>query len=185
MKGCRCSLGATRQHRAAIPSPELGRTHAILRPSVQPRYCTLGKTARRRVAGPAPVARLRFGFARTPWAALRERELVTKRRPGLVFMLAPPKAPQRLSPILSPSLATRTISTDNGLMTGNEFIRKVKALGKRREVEVRLDASRGKGSHQTLYFGSAFTIVRNPKDELKTGTFHAMCSQLGIRPTNL
>ena len=48
-----------------------------------------------------------------------------------------------------------------------------------------LDASRGKGSHQTLYFGSAFTIVRNLKDELKTGTFHAMCSQLGIKPGDL
>ncbi len=34
-------------------------------------------------------------------------------------------------------------------------------------------------------FGSAFTIVRNPKDELKTGTFHAMCSQLGIKPNDL
>ena len=70
-------------------------------------------------------------------------------------------------------------------MTGNEFIRKVKSLGKAREVEVRLNASRGKGSHQTLYFGTAFTIVRNPKDELKTGTFRAMCSKLGIRVTEL
>lgn len=48
-----------------------------------------------------------------------------------------------------------------------------------------LDASRGKGSHQTLYYGSAFTIVRNPKDELKTGTFHGMCAQLGIKPNEL
>ena len=70
-------------------------------------------------------------------------------------------------------------------MTGNEFIRKVKALCKHHDVEVRVDASRGKGSHQTLYFGGTFTVVRNPKDELKTGTFHAMCSQLGIKPTNL
>ena len=38
---------------------------------------------------------------------------------------------------------------------------------------------------QTLYFGSAFTIIRNPKDELKTGTFHAMCSQLGIKSSDL
>jgi mRNA interferase HicA len=45
--------------------------------------------------------------------------------------------------------------------------------------------SRGKGSHQTLYYGAAFTNVRNPKYELKTGTFHAMCSQLGIRPSDL
>ena len=70
-------------------------------------------------------------------------------------------------------------------MTGNEFIRKVNALGKRRGVAVRLDASRGKGSHQTLYFGTVFTVVRNPKDELKTGTFHAMCSQLGIKAIDL
>ena len=52
-------------------------------------------------------------------------------------------------------------------------------------MAVVLDASRGKGSHQTLYFGAALTIIRNPKDELKTGTFHAMCSQLGIKPGDL
>ena len=28
-------------------------------------------------------------------------------------------------------------------------------------------------------------FVRNPKDELKTGTFHAMCTQLGISSTEL
>jgi mRNA interferase HicA len=71
------------------------------------------------------------------------------------------------------------------MMTGSEFIRKLRALGKARGVSVTLDTSRGKGSHQTLYFGAAFTIVRNPKDELKTGTFHAMCSQLGIKPGDL
>ena len=70
-------------------------------------------------------------------------------------------------------------------MTGNEFIRKVKALGKQRGVKVVLNASRGKGSHQTLYFGSAFTVVRNPKDELKTGTLHGMCDQLGIRASDI
>ena len=81
--------------------------------------------------------------------------------------------------------ALRTFSSDNATVTGSEFIRKVKALGKARRVAVVLDASRGKGSHQTLYFGSAFTIIRNPKDELKTGTFHAMCSQLGIKASDL
>ena len=70
-------------------------------------------------------------------------------------------------------------------MTGNEFIRKVKAYGKKQGAVVTLNASRGKGSHQTLYFGGAFTIVRNPKDELKTGTFHGMCSQLGVKPKDL
>ena len=70
-------------------------------------------------------------------------------------------------------------------MTGNEFIRKVKALGRQRGVHVMLDASRGKGSHQTLYYGSTFTVVRNPKDELKKGTLHGMCAQIGIRASDL
>jgi mRNA interferase HicA len=68
---------------------------------------------------------------------------------------------------------------------GNEFIRRVGALGRRRGIAVRLDAKRGKGSHQTLYFGHRVTIVRNPKDELKTGTFHAMLKQLGINEQDL
>ena len=70
-------------------------------------------------------------------------------------------------------------------MTGNEFVRRVKALGRSRNVPVFLNAARGKGSHQTLYFGRAFTVVRNVKDELKTGTLHAMCVQLGIKVKDL
>jgi mRNA interferase HicA len=70
-------------------------------------------------------------------------------------------------------------------MTGSEFIRRIRALGRARDVAVLLDAKRGKGSHQLIHFGAARTVVRNPKDELKTGTLHAMCSQLGIRVTDL
>lgn len=70
-------------------------------------------------------------------------------------------------------------------MTGNEFIRKLKALGKKQGVTVTLNAARGKGSHQTLYYGNAFTIIRHPKDELKTGTLRGMCAQLGVKPNDL
>jgi mRNA interferase HicA len=38
----------------------------------------------------------------------------------------------------------------------------------------------GKGSHGILILGDRRTVVRNPKDELKTGTFHAMLTQLGL-----
>lgn len=48
-----------------------------------------------------------------------------------------------------------------------------------------MDEKRGKGSHVTLYFGERLTVVRNAKDELKTGTLHAMCKQLGIEKTDL
>ncbi len=70
-------------------------------------------------------------------------------------------------------------------MKGSEFIRKVKKLAKERGIESRVDQKRGKGSHVTLYFGNRFTIVRNPKDELKTGTFKAMLTQLGIKENEL
>lgn len=65
-------------------------------------------------------------------------------------------------------------------MKGSEFIRRIRKLGKDRGVAVVWDETRGKGSHGTLYYGSAFTVVRNPKDELKTGTLHAMLAQLGL-----
>ena len=70
-------------------------------------------------------------------------------------------------------------------VSGNEFIRRIKALARQRGVQAQLDAKRGKGSDQTLYFGAVFTIIRNSKDELKTGTLHAMCSQLGIKLSDL
>ena len=64
---------------------------------------------------------------------------------------------------------------------GAEFIRKVQALARQRGLGCRVDEKRGKDSHVTLYVGNRMPIVRNPRDELKTGTLHAMCKQLGIR----
>jgi mRNA interferase HicA len=70
-------------------------------------------------------------------------------------------------------------------MRGNELIKKVEALGKERGIAVRVDKKRGKGCHQTLYFGDQKTVIRNPKDELKTGTYHAMLKQLSISEKDL
>jgi mRNA interferase HicA len=61
-----------------------------------------------------------------------------------------------------------------------EFVRKVKRLGQARGIPVRFVAHRGKGSHGTLYYGSARAIVQDLKRELPTGTFHAMVKQLGL-----
>jgi mRNA interferase HicA len=64
---------------------------------------------------------------------------------------------------------------------GSEFIERVKRVGRNRGVEVVWDRTRGKGSHGTLYFGSTGrTIVRDTKDELKTGALHGMLAQLGL-----
>ena len=70
-------------------------------------------------------------------------------------------------------------------MTGNEFIRRVRRLGRQRGVRVTFVPERGKGSHGTLYYGERLTIVRNPRDGLKTGTLHAMLTQLGLSRIDL
>ena len=70
-------------------------------------------------------------------------------------------------------------------MKGSEFIRLVERTGKQRNLAVRYVPRRGKGSHGTLFFGQQFTIVRNPKDELKKGTLHGMLRQLGLKLSDI
>ena len=62
---------------------------------------------------------------------------------------------------------------------GRRVPRKVKRSGERRGITVRFEAKR-KGSHGTLYFGSARTVLQDLKKELPPGTFHAMLKQLGL-----
>lgn len=66
------------------------------------------------------------------------------------------------------------------LMTGNEFIRRVRKIGRERGVTVRLATERGKGSHSTLYFGDRFTVVKDKRKELGAGLQSAMIRQIGL-----
>jgi mRNA interferase HicA len=68
---------------------------------------------------------------------------------------------------------------------GSEFIDKVERLAKETGTPVKFVPQRGKGSHGTLYYGTARTIVPNQKDELKTGTYFGMLRQLGIKSEDL
>jgi mRNA interferase HicA len=70
-------------------------------------------------------------------------------------------------------------------MKGAEFIKRVQGYAKANGLACRVDEKRGKGSHVTLYLGDKPTIVRNPKDELKTGVLHAMLKQLGLTLNDL
>lgn len=51
-------------------------------------------------------------------------------------------------------------------MTGNEFIRRVRRIGRERGVTVRLDTERGKGSHATRYYGRRFRVVKDRRKEI-------------------
>ena len=68
--------------------------------------------------------------------------------------------------------------SDTGRVRGNEFVRRIQALAKERDVEVRWTAHRGKGSHGLLFFGSNMTTVRNLKDEVDKRAYHKMLKQL-------
>jgi len=66
------------------------------------------------------------------------------------------------------------------MVTGAEFVRRVRRAGKQKGVEVTFMAERGKGSHGTLYFGERRTTVKDRRKELMPGLLHAMLRQLGL-----
>ncbi len=71
------------------------------------------------------------------------------------------------------------------MMKGSEFLRKLRRFARLHGMNCRFIPERGKGSHGTIYLGDRRTVIRNLKDELKPGTFHAMMKQLGIEDSDL
>lgn len=70
-------------------------------------------------------------------------------------------------------------------MTGDELFRKVRKLGQRKGVPVELVGSHGKGRHARLYFGGAFTTLKDRRKEIGPGLLRKMCRDLGIAPEEL
>ncbi len=70
-------------------------------------------------------------------------------------------------------------------MKGGEFLRKLKALADRNKIAFAFVAAKGKGSHGTVYYGSAFTRLKDLKKEIGTGLMRSMCRDLGIDPRDL
>lgn len=65
-------------------------------------------------------------------------------------------------------------------MKGNEFVKRIKRLGRERDVEVHFEAKMGKGSHGRLYYGDRFTTVKDLRKEISPSLLAAMIRQLGI-----
>lgn len=72
-----------------------------------------------------------------------------------------------------------------GSMNGAEFIRRVRRYARERGLRFEENRRRGKGDHRTLLVGDRFTVLGDLRKELKTGTFHGLCRQLGIDPEAL
>jgi len=70
-------------------------------------------------------------------------------------------------------------------MTGNEFLKKLKILGKQQGIDVVYKKERGKGSHGTVYYSNARTTLKDLKKEIGAGLLVALCKQLGIKSDDL
>ena len=62
------------------------------------------------------------------------------------------------------------------------FVKRVAELGRERQVPVRLDAKRGKGSHSILYYGEQKTVVKDQNKDIGPGLLSAMIRQLDLDP---
>jgi hypothetical protein len=70
-------------------------------------------------------------------------------------------------------------------MTGNEFERKVRRIGRERGIVVSFDSGHGKGSHGRLYYGDRFTTMKDRRKEIGPGLLNAMLAQLGLTKADL
>ena len=70
-------------------------------------------------------------------------------------------------------------------MTGVEFIKRVRKLGRSRGVVVHFEPRRGKGSHGLLYYGDQFTTVKDRKKEISRSLLNDMLKQLGLSPKDI
>jgi mRNA interferase HicA len=74
---------------------------------------------------------------------------------------------------------------DTFTVTGNEFERRIKRLGRLRGVAVTFAPAHGKGSHGRLHFGDRFTTVKDRRKEIGPGLLKAMLDQLGLSKSDV
>ena len=70
-------------------------------------------------------------------------------------------------------------------MTGDEFVRHVRRLGRKRGLAVRFERRQGKGSHGRLYYGDRFATVKDRRKDIGIGLLAAMLRQLGLNREDL
>lgn len=70
--------------------------------------------------------------------------------------------------------------SDHRVMTGSEFIRRLRRLGRKRGIAVSHDAGHGKGSHGRIFYGTRSTTIPDLRHELGPGLLRALCRQPGV-----
>lgn len=70
-------------------------------------------------------------------------------------------------------------------MTGQEFLKRLRRLGRANGVAVRYDGKPGKGSHGRVYYGTRFTTIKDPAKEIGPGLLGKMLADLKLRKDDL
>jgi len=65
-------------------------------------------------------------------------------------------------------------------MTGAEFLKRLKRLGKKLGKAVWFDPVLGHGSHGMVYFGDKCTVIKDRKKEIGPGLLASMLRDLGV-----
>lgn len=70
-------------------------------------------------------------------------------------------------------------------MNGREFLRRLRRAGKVNGVTVQYDGKPGKGRHGRVYYGTAFTTIKDLKKEIGLGLLHKMLTDLRLTRDDL
>lgn len=70
-------------------------------------------------------------------------------------------------------------------MNGREFLKRLRRLGKAEGVKVLYDGKSGNGSHGRVYYGSAFTTIKDPRKDIGSGLLRKMLSDLRLTKDDL
>lgn len=70
-------------------------------------------------------------------------------------------------------------------MNGREFLKRLRRLGSANGVQVRYDGKPGKGSHGRVYYGAAFTTIKDPAKEIGEGLLNKMLRDLQLTKDDL
>ena len=75
--------------------------------------------------------------------------------------------------------------SENVIVKGAEFERRVRKLARRKKVACQFVADKGRGSHGRLYFGEEYTTLKDRKKEIGRDLLAKMCRDLKIDPHDL
>lgn len=70
-------------------------------------------------------------------------------------------------------------------MKGREFLKRLRRLGRVNGVNVQYDGKPGKGSHGRVFYGAAFTTIKDLKKEIGPGLLDKMLKDLKLTKDDL